>query len=40
MEGAGVLISSVVSIATKLAPDFTTDEGKQMFALLQQFRLR
>jgi hypothetical protein len=40
MEGAGVLISSVVSIATKLAPDFTTDQGKHMFALLQQLRLR
>jgi hypothetical protein len=40
MEGAGVLISSVVSIATKLAPDFTTDQGKQMFSLLQHLRLR
>ncbi len=29
MEGAGVLISSVVSIATKLAPDFTTEKGKR-----------
>jgi nicotinamidase-related amidase len=40
LEGAGVLISSVVSVATKLAPDFTTEKGKQMFALLQQLRLR
>jgi nicotinamidase-related amidase len=40
LEGAGVPISSVVSIATKLAPDFTTEKGKRMFALLQQLRLR
>lgn len=39
LAAAGSLTTSVVSVATKLAPDFTTDGGKQMFALVQQLRL-
>jgi nicotinamidase-related amidase len=36
---AGALITSVVSIATALSPDFTTEKGKQMFPIVQQLRL-
>lgn len=39
MEAAGAITCSVVSVATKLAPDFTTELGKQMFAIVQQLRL-
>jgi nicotinamidase-related amidase len=39
IEATGAVSSSVVSIATKLAPDYTTDQGKQMFALVQSLRL-
>jgi nicotinamidase-related amidase len=39
IEAAGAITTSVVSIATKLAPDFTTDLGKQMFGILQKLRL-
>lgn len=39
IEATGAVSSSVVSIATKLAPDFTTVQGKQMFALVQSLRL-
>ena len=39
IEAAGAITTSVVSIATKLSPDFTTDQGKQMFAIIQQLRL-
>ena len=39
IESVGAITTSVVAIATKLAPDFTTDEGQQMFAILQQLRL-
>ncbi len=39
IEAAGAVTTSVVSIATKLAPDLTTEKGKQMFALVQQLRL-
>ena len=39
IEAAGAVTTSVVSIAIALAPDFTTDLGKQMFALIQQIRL-
>ncbi len=39
IEFAGAITTSVVSIATELAPDFTTDQGKQMFAIVQQLRL-
>jgi hypothetical protein len=36
---AGVITTSVVSIATKLAPDFTTDLGKDLFNIVQRLRL-
>ena len=39
IEAAGAISTSVVSIATKLAPDFTTDLGKQMFGIVQKLRL-
>ena len=39
VEAAGAITTSVVSIATKLAPDFTTDLGKQMFGIVQKLRL-
>jgi hypothetical protein len=39
IEVAGAITTSVVSIATKLAPDFTTDVGKQMFGIVQKLRL-
>ena len=39
IEAAGAITTSVVSIATKLAPDFTTDLGKQMFGIVQKLRL-
>jgi hypothetical protein len=35
MESAGAIITSVVSIGTKLSPDFSTDIGKQMFEIVQ-----
>jgi nicotinamidase-related amidase len=39
IEASGAILTSVVSLSTALAPDFTTDLGKQMFALVQQLRL-
>jgi hypothetical protein len=36
---AGAITTSVVSIATKLAPDFTTDLGKGLFNIVQGLRL-
>jgi Isochorismatase family len=36
---AGAITTSVVSIATKLAPDFTTDLGKELFNIVQRLRL-
>ncbi len=36
-DGGGV-ISSVVSIATALSPDFTTPQGQQMFQIVQTLR--
>jgi nicotinamidase-related amidase len=36
---AGAVTTSVVSIATKLAPDFTTDRGKDLFNVVQRLRL-
>jgi hypothetical protein len=36
---AGAITTSVVSIATKLAPDFTTDRGKDLFNVVQRLRL-
>ena len=34
----GATTTSVVSIATKLAPDFTTDPGKKLFNIVQRLR--
>lgn len=39
IEAAGAITTSVVSIATKLAPDFTTDPGKNLFNIVQKLRL-
>ena len=39
IRAAGALVTSVVSIATALSSDFTTDKGKQMFQIVQQLRL-
>ena len=39
IEAVGAVTTSVVSIATKLAPDFTTEQGKQTFTLVQELRL-
>jgi Isochorismatase family len=39
MIAAGAITTSVVSIATKLAPDFTTDLGKALFNIVQRLRL-
>jgi hypothetical protein len=39
IEAAGAITTSVVSIATKLARDFTTKLGKQMFGIVQRLRL-
>ncbi len=39
MERSGAITTAVVSIATKFAPDFTTELGKQMFSIVQQLRL-
>ncbi len=36
---AGAITTSVVSIATKLVPDFTTDLGKELFNIVQRLRL-
>jgi len=36
---AGAITNLVVSIATKLAPDFTTDLGKELFNIVQGLRL-
>jgi hypothetical protein len=36
---AGAITTSVVSIATKLTPDFTTDLGKELFNIVQRLRL-
>jgi nicotinamidase-related amidase len=38
IEAAGATTTSVVSIATKLAPDFTTDLGKDLFNIVQRLR--
>jgi len=39
ITAAGAITTSVVSIATKLAPDFTTDRGKELFKIVQRLRL-
>ena len=35
MESAGAVPTSVVSIGTRLSPDFSTDSGQRMFAIMQ-----
>ena len=39
LRAAGALPSSVVSVGTALSPDFTTQQGQQMFAIVQKLRL-
>jgi nicotinamidase-related amidase len=39
IEAFGGEVTSTVTLATALAPDFTTVLGQQMFAVLQQLRL-
>lgn len=39
IRDSGGVISSVVSIATALSPDFTKTEGQQMFQIVQTLRL-
>ncbi|MGI4831742.1 MAG: isochorismatase family protein [Janthinobacterium lividum] len=35
MESAGVVLTSVVSIGIRLSPDFSTQAGQRMFAIVQ-----
>jgi nicotinamidase-related amidase len=39
MEAAGATTTSVVSIGTKLSPNFSTERGKQMFAIVQGIKV-
>ena len=39
IEAFGGEVTSTVTIATSLEPEFTTDLGQQMFSVLQQLRL-
>jgi hypothetical protein len=39
MEAAGATTTSVVSIGTKLSPDFSKERGKQMFAIVQGIKV-
>ncbi len=39
MEVFGAEVTSTVTLATALAPDFTTELGQQMFATIQKLRL-
>ena len=39
IEVFGAEVTSIVTLATALAPDFTTELGKQMFATIQELRL-
>jgi hypothetical protein len=36
---SGGVVASVVSVATAVSPDLTTKQGKQMFEIVQTFRL-
>ncbi len=39
IESVGGEVSSTVTLATAMAPDFTTDLGKRMFGIIQKIRL-
>ena len=39
IEAAGAITTSVLSIATTLAPDFARDPGKELFNIVQKLRL-
>ena len=39
IEAVGGVTTSTVTLATALAPDFSTEMGKGMFNILQQLRL-
>jgi nicotinamidase-related amidase len=39
IEAAGADTTAVVSIATKLAPDFKTELGKELFNIVQKLRM-
>jgi hypothetical protein len=39
IEAAGAVTTSVVSIATKLVPDFSTNLGRELFKIVQKLRL-
>jgi hypothetical protein len=39
IEADGAITTSVVAIATKLSPDFTTHLGKELFNIVQKLRL-
>jgi hypothetical protein len=39
IEAFGGEVSSTVTIATSLEPDFTSDLGQKMFGAIQQLRL-
>ena len=39
IHDAGAILSSVVTVATALSPDFSTEEGKKMFSFVQKLRL-
>jgi nicotinamidase-related amidase len=39
MQSAGAVATSVVSIGTKLSPDFSTQRGKQMFSIVQGIKV-
>jgi Isochorismatase family len=39
IEAAGGVTTSVVTLVTALAPDFSTDLGKKAFGILQSLRL-
>jgi hypothetical protein len=39
IRDSGGVVTSVVSVATALSPDFTTPQGKQLFEVVQTLRL-
>lgn len=38
MESAGAVLTSVVSIGVRLSPDFSTQAGQRMFAIVQEIK--